>query len=155
MNLFCFASCSVANIRIGVNARKWAVATTSDSDMKARRTKADRYLSVGDKGLLYCNETHSFTTPFIVASRVNPTAVVTDVWSSPWVFPFDIEPLGDPSKQVHADVAKKFWPILQNSPHKSVSAAMNITGTTVFVPNEIDEVQWSMIMDSLATKPQY
>ncbi|MGC9965741.1 MAG: hypothetical protein ABSE08_10080 [Syntrophobacteraceae bacterium] len=149
MKLFCFASRNIENIWIGVKARKWAVATTSASDMKGRRTKAERYLEVGDRGVLYCNPTHSFTTPFIIQSKVDYQAVVTDVWSTSWVFPFDILPLGNPSRQLSMDFAKKRWPILIRSTQASVSAAMNITGTTVFVPNYIDDEQWKQILADL------
>jgi hypothetical protein len=152
MKLFCFASRSLENIWLGVRARRWAVATTSDNDMKVRRTKAERYVDVGDRGLLYCNPTHSFTTPFIIQSKPDPLGVVTDVWPTPWVFPFEIFPLGDPSRQVHMDVAKRTWPILLQSSQRSVSAAMNITGTTVFVPNDVDEKQWNQILEALATR---
>jgi hypothetical protein len=152
MKLFCFASRSVENIWLGVKARKWAVATTSDSNMKSRRTKAKRYLEIGDRGVLYCNPIHSFTTPFIVQSKADPVAVVTDIWSTPWIFPFDMLPLGAPSRRLHMDLAKKRCPILINSVQRSVSAAMNITGTTVFVPNYIDDEQRQRILADLGTK---
>jgi hypothetical protein len=57
----------------------WAVAETSPADMKARVTKSKR-MKVGSLGILYCNETHSFTTPFVVVSEPNETKVVSDVW---------------------------------------------------------------------------
>lgn len=56
----------------------WAVAETSPSDMKARITKSKR-MKVGARGLLYCDETHSFTTPFMVYSEPNPDKVVADI----------------------------------------------------------------------------
>jgi hypothetical protein len=65
IDLFCFASKNVENIRRGIEARKWAVATVSTSAMKGRITKAQRYFHSGSLGLLYCRETHFFTTPFI------------------------------------------------------------------------------------------
>src|ERR687892_819885 len=87
MDLFCFASKNLTNIWAGVGARMWAVAETSPADMKARVTKSKRMV-VGSIGVLYCNETHSFTTPFLVYSLVDPDQVVEDVWPERWRLPF-------------------------------------------------------------------
>lgn len=65
MELFSFASNNLVNIWAGIGAGLWAVAETSSSDMKARITKSRR-MTIGSLGILYCNETHSFTTPFLV-----------------------------------------------------------------------------------------
>lgn len=151
MKLFCFASKNVENIRRGIAAKKWAVATVSDSAMKARITKARRYFEPGAYGLLYCRETHSFTTPFIVRSHADPEAVVTDIWPEAWVLPLLIDPLGDLSKQIHMDLAKVLWPILKNCGAGGVTAAMNITGATVFSPVQLTENDWATILEGLAT----
>lgn len=150
MELFCFASKNVTNIWAGIGARMWAVAETSPTDMKARATKSKR-MKVGSLGLLYCNETHSFTTPFLVYSAPDPEKVVSDIWPESWRLPFRIHPLGTPSRQVHMDEAKKRWPVLLKSSAASVSAAMNITGTTVFVPVEVSADDWAMVLNDLAT----
>jgi hypothetical protein len=105
MELFCFASKSLTNIWAGIGARMWAVAETSESDMKARITKSKR-MKVGSLGVLYCNETHSFTTPFLVYSMPNPESVVADIW--PMEASFRIHP-PHPSRRAHMDVAKKFF----------------------------------------------
>ncbi len=112
MNLFCFASRNLENIRRGIVARRWAVSTASDSTNRGRRTKAARYFSPGDRGLLYCEQTHSFTTPFIVESKADPDIVVKHVWPEPWVLPFSITPLGDLEKQLPGDAARTRWPLL-------------------------------------------
>lgn len=149
MELFCFASKNLTNIWAGIGARMWAVAETSPSDMKAIITKSKR-MKVGSLGLLYCNETHSFTTPFLVYSEPDPDRVIEDIWSEKWRLPFRILPLGNPSRQVHMDDAKKRWPVLLKSSSSSVSAAMNITGTTVFVPADITADDWAMVVNDLA-----
>jgi hypothetical protein len=153
MKLFCFASRNLENIRRGVRAGRWAVATVSDVSMKGRITKARKNLEPGDRGLLYCNPTHSFTSPFIVTSKADPTAVVADIWPEPWVLPFWIRPLGEPDKQLHMDEARARWPLLQRRmpPYTSVSAALNFTGSTVFVPVEITKEDWQIILSDLAT----
>lgn len=151
MHLFCFASRNQENIRRGIEARKWAVATVSHSAMQSRATKAKKYMHPGDMGLLYCNPTHSFTVPFIVRSVADPITVVKDIWPEAWVLPFDIEPLGDLSKQVHMDLALQKWPVVtrQQKGAGGISAAMHITGTTVFVPVEITEEDWEIITGDL------
>lgn len=153
MDLFCFASRSIENIAIGVRARRWAVATVSNVQMKIRRTKAEKYLFPGSRGLLYCNPTHSFTVPFIVESKADPLAVVRDIWPEMWELPFHINPLGDLSKQLPAERAWERWPVLakRRSRAGGISAAMNITGTTVFVPVDITQEDWAIILDDLAT----
>ena len=152
MKLFCFASRCEENIWRGVRAKKWAVAKVSDSAMRARITKAERYFVPGARGVLYCNPTHSFTTPFVATSEADPNAVVTDIWPEPWVLPFSMKPLGDPRRQVPMGAAVMRWSVLieRLRTYSSVSAALNITGTTVFVPTEIPEQAWQMILDDLA-----
>lgn len=154
MKLFCFASRNLDNIWSGVKAQKWAVATVSDSAMKGRITKARRYFVPGVHGLLYCKPRHSFMVPFIAASDADPDAVVTDIWPEPWRLPFSIQPLGDPRREVKMEDAMARWPILirkQEMGARSVTAALNITGATVFSPTDITEEDWRIILDDLAT----
>jgi hypothetical protein len=148
MELFCFASKNLTNIWAGIGARMWAVAETSPSDMKARITKSKR-MKVGSLGVLYCNETHAFTTPFVVVSEPNAVEVVSNVWSESWRLPFAIHPLGNPTRQVDSAAAKQRWGVLANVGAGGVSAAMNITGTTVFVPVEVSADDWAIILSDL------
>jgi hypothetical protein len=152
MDLFCFASRNEENILRGYRAKKWAVATVANSQMQSRISKSRKYFHVGSKGLLYCAPTHTFTVPFTATSPADPHKVVTDVWPEPWVLPFSIEPLGSPSKRVHAESAKLRWPYLQRRPHLhgGVTAAMNATGVTVFVPVDISDEDWRLILGDLA-----
>ena len=149
MELFCFASNNLTNIWAGIGAGLWAVAETSESDMKARVTKSCR-MKIGSLGVLYCSETHSFTTPFLVYSEPDPIRVVTDVWPERWRLPFRIHALGNPTRQVETSIASSKWPILQKATAPSVSAAMNLTGTTVFVPKEISTEDWAIIITDLS-----
>jgi len=158
MDLFCFASRTERNIRIGIENRLWAVSTLlNQQTMAARRTRARLYFREGACGLLYCNPTHSFTTPFVALSKADPDRVVTEVWPEPWCLPFDIEPLGNLSKQIAAEDAKERWPILQQrlariNARGGVSAAMNMTGTTVFARVPISTQDWELILRDLAVK---
>jgi len=149
MELFCFASKNLTNIWAGIGANLWAVAQTSDSDMRARITKSQK-MRVGSFGLLYCNEVHSFTTPFIIYTMPDPIKKIDNIWPEKnWRLPFSIHPLGNPTKQLHKDKAKERWPILIKSKLESVSAAMHITGTTVFVPVIIASEDLEIILQDL------
>jgi len=156
MDLFCFASRNVENIELGIKHQMWAVGTLlNQSAMDARITKAKKYLRPGAFGVLYCNPLHSFTTPFIVQSYVDPHRVVTDVWPQPWRLPFKIKTLGTLARRLHKDDAAKRWPTLrarlgENNGRGGVSAAFNITGTTVFVPVDITAEDWGFICEDLA-----
>jgi hypothetical protein len=149
MELFCFASKDQTNIWAGIGAGMWAVNETSPTDMKARITKSKR-LKIGSFGILYCNETHSFTTPFVVLSEPDPDREVNNIWQGKWRLPFFIHPLGNPSRQVTSDEAKAKWDILRNAGQGGIPATMHITGTTVFVPVEIPADDWAQIVASLS-----
>jgi hypothetical protein len=149
MDLFCFASYSLTNIWAGIGAGLWAVKETSESDMKVRITKSRR-MTVGSIGVLYCNDTHSFTTPFLVLSEPELDRAVTDIWPERWRLPFRIHAFGNPTRQVHKDKASSKWPVLKKTTASSISAAMNLTGTTVFVPKEIAAEDWALIITDLA-----
>lgn len=150
MKLFVFASKNLTNIWAGIGAGLWAVAETSPSDMKARATKS-KSMTVGSAGVLYCNETQSFTTPFIVFSAPDPDRVVTGVWPERWCLPFRIHALGNPQRQLHKDEAALRLTVLSQMGAGGVSAAMNITGTTVFVGKEVPESDWATLLQELAS----
>jgi hypothetical protein len=145
MELFCFPSKNLTNIWAGIGARMWAVAKTKN--MQARITKSKR-MKVGSLGLLYCNETHSFTTPFLVYSEPDPEKSITNVWLGTWYLPFNIHPLGNPTRQVSKDTAKLEWPVLKNS--RNVPKDMNIPGMMIFTPKEISPDDWALILSSLS-----
>ncbi|HRW64987.1 MAG TPA: hypothetical protein P5032_04445 [Candidatus Competibacter sp.] len=156
MDLFSFACRNTQNIELGIEHQMWAVATLNNlSAMAARVTKAEKYLRPGAFGVLYCNPLHAFTTPFIVESRADPHKVITDIWPEPWRLPFKIKTLGTLSRTVSMEDAARRWPSLRarlaaNDGRGGVSAAFNITGTTVFVPVDITEEDWSIICGDLA-----
>lgn len=154
MDLFCFASRNRKNIDLGVAHQLWAVATLSNvGAMAARASKAEKYLYPGALGLLYSNQDHAFTVPFIVRSKADQVKVIIDVWPEPWRLPFKIETLGTRSRMVPADVAKDRWPVVKRRLHEKggVSAAMNFTGTTIFVPVSITAQEWDIILSDLAS----
>src|SRR5262249_24033487 len=132
----------------------WAVAEVAGSAMSGRVTKAGKYLQLGSRGLLYCSQLQSFTVPFVTESSADPDWVETSIWpGQAWRLRFAISPLGDPAKRVSLCAAKQRWPFLRkrlsDRPGLSVPAAMNITGTTVFVPIGITEDDWAAILADL------
>lgn len=148
MNLYCFASTSIKNIEIGIDSKTWAVNRTSLKNMRSRITKSKK-IKIGALGLFYCMEFRSFTTPFIILSKPDPNKIITDIWDGMWVLPFKILPLGNTSKMVYSQDAQNKWPILLNNSLNNVPAALKITGTTVFVPNIITDLDWEFIVKDL------
>lgn len=105
MELFVFSSKNLTNIWAGVGARRWAV-SPEQAEMPGARTKA-RGLRIGALGILYCVETQSLTTPFLVSSAPDEHATISDVWPEEWHLPFGIYPLGSPHRQMgKADIAQ-------------------------------------------------
>jgi hypothetical protein len=96
LNIYVFTSNNLTNIWAGIGARRWAV-----SDVVATRPgkvgQANNLL-IGSLGVLYCSETHELTTPFVVTSRPQPGVIVTNIWPEPWHLPFQITPLGSPTR---------------------------------------------------------
>lgn len=133
IDLFCFASKNSRNIEIGIHHQKWAVATLlNQQSMQGRITKARKYFRPGSAGLLYCNPTHSFTTPFIIQSEADPNSIDTNTWPEAWCLPFRIRTLGDLSRQLPEEIAREKWPFLQSSLARiggrgGVSAALRFT----------------------------
>ena len=148
MKVFFFGSKSLTNIWAGIGSGLWAVSESKDTQARITKSLAMR---VGSLGVLYCTEVHSFTTPFIVYSKPDPNKVVNDIWPEKWRLPFKIHPLGTPHRLLHMDKAKEILPILKSSNVSSVSAALNITGTTVFVPKDLTTKDWEIFIKYLAS----
>lgn len=64
MNIYIFSSNTLTNIWAGIGANLWAVHKYERLEFKSRAPK----IPIGSLGLLYCVETQSFTTPFIIKS---------------------------------------------------------------------------------------
>ncbi len=123
--------------------------------MRGRITKAKRYFVPGARPALLQPDPVFYGT--IHRKKADPSSVVTDIWPEAWVLPFSMRPLGDPRRQVHKDDALKRWSMLVERlrDYNSVTATMNITGTTVFVPTNVPEQAWQMILKDLAIEPDY
>lgn len=149
MDLFVFSSKNLTNIWAGVGARRWAV-SLDQAEMPGARTKA-RSLPIGGLGILYCVETQSLTTPFLVASAPNERATIRDVWSEEWHLPFDIHPLGSPHRQMaKADIAQLPTVIASGRQWNNVILTQ---GQFVFQPTTVGREDWEILFSRLAVAP--
>ena len=150
MKLYVFASSNLTNIWAGIGARLWAVAKSQADHVGGITAKALRMLP-GSLGVLYCSETKSFTTPFVVYSVPREGAIIGNVWPEEWTLPFGIQPLGTPHRQLTTDRAKELLPILRGS-DRSWHHIIQIQATTAFVPTEIGEEDWRIFVEELADR---
>lgn len=150
MQLYVFSSNSLTNIWAGIGARTWAVSERAPAQMKGLSTKAAK-VQVGSAGVLYCSATKSLTTPFLVRTTPRDGVAVTSIWPERWVLPFGITPLGDPSRQMHKDVAMGALEVLRSSGSANISHVLHIPATTVFSPNEVPTGDWAVLLEHLAT----
>jgi hypothetical protein len=149
MELFVFSSMNLTNIWAGIGARLWAVSKRDETQVKAMVTKSRR-MNVGSSGVLYCSETKSFTTPFLVYSKADATQIVANVWPEEWILPFKIHPLGTPAKQLPLSTAKERLPILRARPNDNPTHILPITPTTVFASATITSEDWEVLIQALA-----
>lgn len=143
MKLWVFACQFLKNIRIGYDARRWAVSALDARTSKNRWAKAQKMFPYS-RGLIYSSTDRTFTMPFVTQSFPEDR-IVEDVWPEAWEFPFQIHPLGSPNKLLSLDVAKLTWPVLQ-SRNNPTHCLNGMNGRTVFVPTEIDDADWKQIL---------
>jgi hypothetical protein len=145
MDLYIFASNNLTNIWAGVGAQKWAV-SKDQSEMPAAATKA-RMLPIGAIGLLYSSESHTFSTPFLVASAPEVGKSVKGIWPEEWFFPFDILPLGSPLRQMSTTEVSALPTIKASG--RSWNRTFRVQGQFVFQPTTIVAEDWSLIFSKL------
>jgi hypothetical protein len=151
MKIYGFASESLTNIWAGIGAQQWAVGRSNDAAYtKGRITKATK-MPTGAFGVLYCNETSSYTTPFVVYSRPDPTAVITNIWADPWVLPFGIKPLGNPHRSLNVSQMLQAIPSASQrgitDPRKHL---ITVQGNFAFQSSDITEADWAVLIENLA-----
>ena len=151
MKIYGFASDSLTNIWAGIGSGRWAVGSSdSDTFNKGRLTKAQK-MPIGAFGILYCTETTAYTTPFVVYSKPDPGLTISNIWSEPWVLPFAIKPLGDPTRSMTIEQAKALLPSMQlpsrTDPRKHL---ITVQGNFAFQSSEITDEDWSVLIEHLA-----
>lgn len=99
--------------------------------------------------MLYCVETQTLTTPFLVASNPDESVTVKNVWPEEWHLPFRIHPLGSPHRQMErAEIAQ--LPIVISS-GRQWNTVIRTQGQFVFQPTTINVDDWEMIFRRLAS----
>jgi hypothetical protein len=151
MDIYVFASKNLTNIWAGIGARLWAVSQTDDTATSLGRKTKSQSIRLGSFGILYCVDTHSLTTPFIVYSKPDPDRIVVNVWPEKWVLPFRILPLGTPDLQLSSELAKRALPIFQKSEEKNFGKVFHVQAVTAFSPTSIGAEDWEELIRHLAT----
>ncbi|MDB5710096.1 MAG: hypothetical protein JWL96_2166 [Sphingomonas bacterium] len=149
MNIYAFASRSRTNIWAGIGRGLWAVShSPHPSTNKGRATKAAK-MPIGSFGLIYCSENQTYNTPFVVLGAVHPTLVIADVWPEPWILPFEIRALGNPSRAVRREEMYDLLPSLKAGPSLSVDDLLEIKGVQAFNASTITEADWAALFEAL------
>jgi hypothetical protein len=151
MDIYVFASKNLTNIWAGIGARLWAVSQTDDTPTAQGRKTKSQSMRVGSFGILYCVDTHSLTTPFIVYSKPDPDRVVANVWPEKWVLPFRLLPLGTPELQLSSDHAKRTLPIFKRTGETNFGKIFHVQAVTAFSPTNIGADDWEELVRHLAT----
>ena len=150
MKIFAFSCSNLTNIWAGVGAGLWAVSKSeNDATNTRRRTLADK-MPVGAFGLLYCSANHSYTTPFVVYSKPDADRIESSVWAGDWVLPFSIKPLGNPRRLLDRHKAASILPSMGERGISNPDGMIYTKGTQVFVPSEITDADWSVLIKELA-----
>jgi hypothetical protein len=147
MNVYAFSSETLTNIWAGIGARQWAIAN-SQGELPGIQRKAAK-LPIGAFGLFYCTEMQSLTTPFVVRSKPNAVARISNVWAGEWFFPFGIIPLGTPELRLHKDEVKRVLPAVKRG-DKEWHHLIHFQPTTVFAASQIPDDDWQVLVDRLA-----
>ncbi|MDQ8757694.1 hypothetical protein RCO27_15805 [Sphingosinicella sp. LHD-64] len=149
MRIYAFASNTLTNIWAGIGASRWAVSPSDNASYTKGRITHALKMPVGAGGILYCNETKSFTTPFIVYSSPNPDEQVENIWPEPWVLPFSIKPLGDPRRAMTIAESKRALPTLRTQ-GANLNNTVYVHGKMAFTQSKLGEADWMVLIEKLA-----
>ncbi len=143
MQVYIFSSNTITNIWAGIGAGMWAVQIYDKPEFKTRAMN----MPIGSVGLIYCVESQSFTTPFIIKTTPEDR-LISDIWPEQWMLPFNIQPFGTPRKRIHKDQIN-ILPIVNES-SKSWHHVLHIQSNLAFSPTHISEVDWEILIQELA-----
>jgi hypothetical protein len=151
VKIYGFASNSLTNIWAGIGSQLWAVGKAVDASYaKSRLTKAGK-MPIGAFGILYCNETASYTTPFVVYSKPDPKSVISNIWADPWVLPFGIKPLGNPNQSLTvAQMLKAIPKAAERKIKDPRKHFITVQGNFAFQASDITEDDWAILIEKLA-----
>lgn len=144
LQLYVFSSESQTNIWAGVSSKMWAIQQCNIKNIIQKMNN----IPIGSLGLFYCSETQTFTTPFIIKSKPK-NKLISTIWADVWQYPFEIIPLGDPSKNLSKDILRDLLPSVKNS-NKSWNHVLHIAPQLAFCSSNITKLDWSIIIDKLS-----
>ncbi|WHZ17946.1 MAG: hypothetical protein OJF55_000095 [Rhodanobacteraceae bacterium] len=147
MELYVFSSSNLTNIWAGVGARRWGISAKQAQNPKTP-TKAKAF-RVGALGILYCTATKSFMAPFFVSSTPQASASVQDVWPEEWWFPFSIQPLGSPARQMDTNQISKLPSVAASG--KTWNHILFVQPDFVFQPSTITDADWEILYTNLVS----
>lgn len=150
MKLWVFACQHLKNIQLGHDSGFWTVSALDRRTSNNRWSKAQKMFPYS-RGLIYSSTDKTFTMPFVTTSFPEDR-IIQGIWPEAWEFPFNIHPLGSPSKLASLSVAKRSWRILQGAPNPT-HCLNGMNGRTVFVPNEIEKEDCLQVLRDLAERP--
>ncbi len=145
MEIYVFSSKTLTNIWAGVGAGMWAVSLKLGSK-KGTVTKAGK-VTIGSLGVLYCSETHEFTTPFLFKSTPKDETI-EGVWDEAWRLPFEITPLGSPRKRLSKDELKKQMPTVVQTSRKW-DDVLKVRPSFSFQAMQISASDWAYLFERL------
>ena len=149
MKIFAFPSAKLSNIWAGVGAGRWAVSKSTHESVNKRRATLAAEMPIGSFGILYLSG-QGYTTPFVVTSEPNYVDPESSVWPEDWHLAFDIKPLGNPSKILSRSEALVRLPSMAKRQLKNVDDLIYTKGVQTFVPSEIGDDDWSILIKELA-----
>jgi hypothetical protein len=147
MDLYTFPATSTREIQIGVDAKRWAI--TPSSKMKVSLATKAAKIPIGARGIMYCSASKSLTTPFTFVSLPDPDQSVQGMWPGTRVFPFDIEPLGAPNREMGLDRARRVLEVAVQSTSTNSSNIFNLAPTLMFNPIDITDTDWDTLLRNL------
>jgi hypothetical protein len=145
MYIYVFSSNNFTNICAGIGAGMWAVSPNLGKN-KGTITKS-RKLLIGSLGILYCSKTKEFTCPFIVKS-VPVDRVIEGIWPEAWRLPFEITPLGSPTKRLSKDIVAAEMPSVVGS-GKHWTKFLRVPPTFSFQTSELSSQDWAFLYERL------
>ena len=94
-------------------------------------------------------QTCALPISFLIYSKPDPEKIIKDIWPKEWALPFKIFPLGSPKKYIIASKLASKLPSLKGDSEKW-KRLFHPQGLTVFVPSEITDMDWEIIISELA-----
>ncbi|MEH7026578.1 hypothetical protein [Bacillus wiedmannii] len=146
MEIYIFPSYNITNAWAAVGGKKWAVKPSeNESTNKGYKTKSQKML-IGSFGMLYNSEQKEFTIPFVVKSKARDI-IENEIWNGEFILPFEIIPLGDPSKRITKEELERI--LTDHNDIKGLSIFGKLSPSLSFNSNTIKKEVWNDVLERL------